>query len=276
MNNTPIRLITFNNESLPNFFYASCKRKIRNSPTHWHDFYEIHLIVSGTVNERINGFSKEMGPGWIYFLRPYDIHEYWCKEPVTMYKIQFLSNILDDDLQKLIMSRQYRLIKKLSDQEMDDMVPLFARVVEEHNSNRSNSMKMIRHLMNCIAVEMLRLCDQQSIASTSSDSIFAAIEYIHSNYTKNITMQQVASFVGLTPTYFCSKFHKEIGQSFKQYLRELQLNHAATLLQISDNSISNICSACGINSMTHFLKDFKAFYGMTPTQYRNKFRQGIR
>lgn len=268
-----LNLITFNEESKNDSFYASYKHKMHNKTTHWHDFYEIHLITDGSITECINGHKTEMGPGWIYFLKPYDVHEYWTEKPVSMYKIQFLIDILDADIQKTLISDKYRLAMKLPDKEFDALIPTFNKIVEERNSNKHNRLKMISHLMNCLAIEMIRLSKNQSQHTSNSDSIVLALEYIHHNYTNNITMQQVANYVGLTPNYFCSKFHKEIGQSFKQYLRGLQLNHAATLLRVSDISVSNVCEETGINSLAHFLRDFKAFYGITPSQYRKKMKQ---
>lgn len=265
-----INLITFNEESKPDSFYASYTQRRHYPGTHWHDFYEIHVITSGSITEYINGHKIEMGPGWIYFLRPYDVHEYWSEEPITMYKIQFLIDILDPDIQQVLISNEYRLIMKLSDKELETIIPFLRKIVEERTSNKPDRLTMIGYLMNCLAIEMIRLGQKQTHHIPNSDSTVMALEYIHHNYTKNITMQQVANYVGLTPNYFCSKFHNEIGQSFKQYLRGLQLNHAATLLRVSDLSVSRICEESGINSLAHFLKDFKAYYGMTPSQYRKQ------
>lgn len=265
-----INLVTFNEESKSDSFYASNKRRMHYADKHWHDFYEIHVIIDGAITERINGHEIEMGPGWIYFLKPYDVHEYWADNPVSMYKIQFLIDILNPDIQQTLISNEYRLIMKLSDKELETLLPFLSKIVEERNSNKHGRLTMIGYLMNCLAIEMIRLSKKQTHHVTNSDSIVMALEYVHNNYTKDITMQQVADHVGLTPNYFCSKFHKEIGQSFKQYLRGLQLNHAATLLRVSDLSVSRICEESGINSLAHFLKDFKTYYGMTPSQYRKQ------
>lgn len=273
MNISNINLITFNEESKDEQFYASYKHKPHKTDTHWHDFYEIHLITHGSVTERINGTTYEMGPGWIYFLKPYDVHEYWCEEPITMYKIQFLIDILDPDIQQALLSGDFRLITRLSEGQLQEIVPILNGIVEERNSRRHARMKMISHLMNCLSIQMIRLGKQSSDRFSSADSVVLALEYIHQHYTENISLQQVAAHVGLTPNYFCSKFHKDIGQSFKHYLRGLQLNHAATLLRVSDSSISRVCQESGFSSMAHFFRDFKAYYGVTPSQYRQEQAQ---
>ena len=213
--------------------------------------------------------------GWIYFLKPYDVHEYWCDQPITMYKIQFMIDILDADIQKALLSSNFRLITQLSERELQEFVPILNSIVEERNSNRHARMKMIAHLMNCLSIKMIRLGMQSKGRFSSADSVVMALEYIHQNYTDNITLQQVAAHVGLTPNYFCSKFHKDIGQSFKRYLRGLQLNHAATLLRVSDYSISRVCQESGFSSMAHFFRDFKTYYGITPAQYRESQKQTI-
>lgn len=270
MDISKLNLITFTEDSKEDSFYASYKHKRHDKSAHWHDFYEIHLITHGTVNERINGNMIEMGPGWIYFLRPYDVHEYWCEEPITMYKIQFLIDILDPDIQKILLFNNFRLITKISQQELRELIPLLNSIVSERNSRHPARMKMISHLMNCLAIKIIRLGSHSKADSAQSDSIVLALEYIHQNYTNNITLQQVAAHIGLTPNYFCNKFHKAIGQSFKQYLRGLQLNHAATLLRVSDANIYTICRESGFHSTAHFFRDFKAFYGMTPSQYQQQ------
>lgn len=265
-----LNLITFTEESKADGFYASHKRKLRSTDAHWHDFYEIHVITQGTLTEHINGHEFEMGPGWIYFLRPYDVHEYHGQGLVSLYKIQFMIDILDPDIQKILIASDYRLIMKLSDKDMEMLDPFLSKIVDEYNSNKYNRLTMISYLMNCLATEMIRLSQKHTSHSASSDAIVLALEHIHRNYAKNITMQQVATHVGLTPNYFCSKFHKEVGQSFKQYLRGLQLNHAATLLRVTDLSVSRICEDSGFSSLANFFKDFKVFYGMTPSQYRKQ------
>ena len=263
-----LNLITFPEESKAEGFYASHKRKLRSTDAHWHDFYEIHVITQGTLTEHINGHEIEMGPGWIYFLRPYDVHEYHGNGLVSLYKIQFMIDILDPDIQKILISNEYRLIMKLSDKELEMLEPFLSKIVDEYNANKYNRLSMVSYLMNCLATEMIRLSQKHTSHSASSDAIVLALEYIHRNYANSITMQQVAALVGLTPNYFCSKFHKEVGQSFKQYLRGLQLNHAATLLRVTDQSISRISEDSGFRSFASFFKDFKEVYGMTPSQYR--------
>jgi len=265
-----INLITFDKQSQKNSFYASYTHKIREKKTHWHDFYEIHLITEGTMTEYINGHKFEMEAGWLYLLKPYDVHEYCCKQPSKLYKIQFLIDILDENIQQTLMLIKHEFIMQLPKKAYSTLLPFFDKLVEEYNSNKLDSPKMVKHLINCLTLSIIRLGKYQIRNHANSDPIVMALKYIHKNYTNNITLQQVAAYTGLTPNYFCSKFHKEVGQSFKQYLKGLQLNHAATLLRVTDDSISAVCMESGINSFAHFLADFKAYYGVTPSQYRKQ------
>lgn len=273
MNITNINLITFDEKCKANSFYASYNSKTRMKTIHWHDFYEIHLITDGVITEYINGQKMEMDAGYLYFLKPYDIHEYYSEEPASLYKIQFMLDILDEDIQQTFMSHNYKLIMKLKEKELNSLLVLFSRIIEEYKENKFSSFKIIKHLMNCLALEMLRLNQTYPNDVSNTDTMVLALDYIHKNFTRNITMQQVADFVGLTPNYFCSKFHKEIGQSFKHYLKSLQLNHAATLLRVTNTSVSNICLESGIPSLTNFMQSFKEQYGMTPSQYRKQMNQ---
>ena len=270
MKTSNLNLLTLTGDSKKDGFYASHKLKYRSTDTHFHDFYEFHVITQGTLTEYINGHKIEMGPGWIYFLRPYDVHEYHSHGMVSLYKIQFEIDLLDADIQRTLLSNEFQLIMKLSDKELESIEPFLRKLVDEYNSNKHNRMKMVSYLMSCLTTEMIRLSQKHPRNSSNSDTIIVALEYIHRNYTTNINMQQVAAYVGLTPNYFCSKFHNEVGQPFKQYLRGLQLNHAATLLRVTDLSVSQICEDSGFRSLANFLKEFRTFYGLTPSQYRKK------
>ena len=56
-----------------------------------------------------------------------------------------------------------------------------------------------------------------------------------------------------------------------QYLKALRMQTACELLETTDLSIKQIMLGVGIRDESHFVRDFKRKYGMTPTQYRAQF-----
>ncbi|MBU3157158.1 response regulator [Clostridium estertheticum] len=109
-----------------------------------------------------------------------------------------------------------------------------------------------------------------NVHSSSYLSIQTAKKYIESNYTKKITLNQVADMVFLSPSYFSIRFKKETGLNFVDYLKELRINKAKELLKRFDLKIYEIGNLVGYGDATYFANTFKNCTGMTPLKYRRK------
>lgn len=106
----------------------------------------------------------------------------------------------------------------------------------------------------------------------SNGLIEKALEYVKSNYAKPITSEEVAGFIGFSPSYFRLYFKKNLGKNFNDYLTEIRMQKACDMLINSDYSISYICENIGYANRTHFYKRFQAIYDISPNEYRNKYK----
>ena len=70
--------------------------------------------------------------------------------------------------------------------------------------------------------------------------------------------------------YLSHVFYETYHQTPKAYLNSFRLHKAALLLTLTDQSVSNISTAVGFNSLHHFSKSFKNVFGCSPTSYRNR------
>jgi two-component system response regulator YesN len=96
------------------------------------------------------------------------------------------------------------------------------------------------------------------------------LNYIHANYSGNLTMADVAERFCFHPNYFSGAFHEMIGVSFSDYVTSLRLREAVRLLQESSLSIRVIAEAVGYTSQSYFQRVFKKEVGITPMEYRIK------
>lgn len=95
-----------------------------------------------------------------------------------------------------------------------------------------------------------------------------ALEYINDNYCTDITLQEVAAYAGLNPTYLSSLFKKEMEINFSDYITEKRITQAKFLLKNSNATIVDIAGTLGFQSQSYFSNVFKKYTGMTPKQYR--------
>ena len=83
----------------------------------------------------------------------------------------------------------------------------------------------------------------------------------------------LATLVNLSPSRFRHLFKQETGTSPAQYLKEYRLRKAEKMLRTTFLSIKQILEQVGIASNTHFVRDFRQKYGMTPTAYRRSIKR---
>jgi AraC-like DNA-binding protein len=78
----------------------------------------------------------------------------------------------------------------------------------------------------------------------------------------------MARLVNLSSPRLCYLFKSESGISASRYLKSLRMKEAAVLLSTTFLSVKEIMVRVGLADGSHFVKDFKKIYGMTPTEYR--------
>lgn len=94
------------------------------------------------------------------------------------------------------------------------------------------------------------------------------ISYLNRNYTRNVNLDEIASFAAMNSSAFCRYFKSKTGKSFKNYILDMRIGYACKLLLMEDISISDLSSECGFETISHFNKTFKKNTGYVPSQYR--------
>ena len=78
----------------------------------------------------------------------------------------------------------------------------------------------------------------------------------------------LAALVNLSPSRFRHLFKQETGTTPAQFLKEFRVRKAQRMLRTTFLSVKQVLKKVGIASNTHFVRDFRKLYGMTPTAYR--------
>ena len=95
--------------------------------------------------------------------------------------------------------------------------------------------------------------------------------YVARHIKEKIRMKDIVEHVGLSSSYIANLFQTEEGISIKQYIIQERLSLAANLLTNTDESIGTISDYLAFNSQSYFTSHFRERYGMTPTEYRQKY-----
>lgn len=96
-----------------------------------------------------------------------------------------------------------------------------------------------------------------------------AIEYINLHINEPLSISDLSQKFGISERHFRNMFIQVTGKSPKAYLQDVRLNKSAHLLGTEMN-IQEISEELGYYSQYQFSRDFKKFFGMSPTDYRKE------
>lgn len=123
---------------------------------------------------------------------------------------------------------------------------------------------VVRLIAGNVIVEPVR----SSLKKQHLGTIEIAKAYISEFFTTDISLREIAQHCHVSPFHFSRIFKTFTGYSPHQYLLQLRLAHAGSLLLSSSNAITDISFSCGFNSLEHFSSLFSQKNGLSPTQYR--------
>jgi two-component system response regulator YesN len=102
-----------------------------------------------------------------------------------------------------------------------------------------------------------------------------AVRYIDEHYMEDLTLETMASYAHMNPSYFSSYFKKQTNTNFKKYLDSVRLRHALYLLISTDKKTYEIADETGFNDVKSLTELFRKHYGKTPLAYRKELNKDI-
>lgn len=146
---------------------------------------------------------------------------------------------------------------------------------------------------NILPHEMLQMCTDYKQAEDWVHSLFKeyfevieqfkedeghsafnrAKDYIFQNYTRDISLNEVAEKAGMNPAYFSQLFKEKMGISYVKYLTNLRLDYAQKLLD-QGYKVVQVSEKVGYVNYRYFCDTFKKNLGITPNQYKQNKMKG--
>lgn len=99
-------------------------------------------------------------------------------------------------------------------------------------------------------------------------TICRALDYIENHLTEDISLEDVAEHVGMTPAALSRKFKASLSRTFSQHMQSRRLERAIPLLLTTNRTVLDIALDCGFGSVEQFHRVFKQRLGSTPLAYR--------
>ncbi|UKS27892.1 response regulator [Paenibacillus sp. HWE-109] len=110
-------------------------------------------------------------------------------------------------------------------------------------------------------------CLSKRNQNNPSSLLQQAQTFIEANYTKDLSLEEVASSVYVSSTYFSRYYKQQTGETFVEALTRIRLNKAVELLKLRKYKIYEISEMVGYQSSKYFNRQFKQGFGYTPKEY---------
>lgn len=253
----------------------------------WHYHREIELIYiirgSGTrfIGDRVDNFKDDdlflIGSNVPHMMRT--DKEYDKNQPDEVVVIHFLPEILSFFLNMPENKAIADLFSKASHGlsiHGETLLSVKKLVYSIRFTRNSERIIMLLQILNIIAGsdhnEIISHTAFGSAFNKSDDNRLNKIyHYTLNNFSREITLKEVADVVHLCPHSFCRYFKSRTKKTYSSFLMEIRLSHAYKLLSETDYSISVVSYESGFMNLSNFNRHFKALTHKTPLEYRKQF-----
>lgn len=156
---------------------------------------------------------------------------------------------------------------------------LFDSMLELIKSGEECPIKMTGNLylfMDCLVrTSRFRGQMQEEKRKSSENYVEGTVRYIEENYSRQISVEELARRCWLDRSYFGKVFKSVTGQSPQQFLIRFRMEKAADELRTGNTSIGDVGASVGYPNLLYFSRAFKGVYGMSPSEYRRKNRERV-
>ena len=255
---------------------------------HWHYFVEILYVYQGEITVTCNEHSYLLTPGALILLPPQVIHKvyslndqkdvnYACVK-FNINKIQLVGNYLPNLNVLLRQIAQLQNPPLVFDEGTLDHISLsdyFERIIQEVDNRCYGYNSYVYTMLSELMVKILRhwyytgqLMQTDNIEEQSEYSLQNILVYIDEHSSENINIEKLAHMCNMSYSYFAKLFHKQFGQSCKQYIEFVRLSKAENLLLFTGLDLTEIAGETGFSDCSHLIRCFRKKYNITPKQFR--------
>jgi two-component system, response regulator YesN len=164
------------------------------------------------------------------------------------------------------------LLKPLEEKDLYEVLKRAIEAIEQRLEGRSQFDKMkleLNKLQNSLSSKT-DVADDIGETSVHSDSpvVQKMLEYIYKNYNRDVSLEEIAAKVYMNNAYLSRIFKEKTGMGFHDFLVEVRVSNAKTLLERSEFKVNEVADMSGYRDVSHFIGIFKKHTGMTPIDYR--------
>jgi len=264
--------------------FSRTKQKF-DFPLHYHEEYELNLILNAKGAKRvIGGHIDVIDEVELVLIGPNLYHAWFthqCQsEAITEVTIQFHKDLFDD---RFLKRNQLNFVRNMLDHSQrgvlfspETIALLKDRILSLDKKSGFDSVLELLSILHDLSVS--RNFKTLSDLSFSNDRfqynsrrIERVFEFMNSNYNRQVTLAEVSKLANMPEASFSRFIKKRTGKTFIDTLNEIRLGHASRLLIDTTNTIAEIAYKCGFNNISNFNRIFKRKKFCIPKEFRETY-----
>ena len=251
---------------------------------HQHDFWEIIVMCENDCINVVNGIETELKSRDIQILRPNDVHYFKKikgKDHLLLnleVKTDFFENMFGEfcsSLFKDLCGNQQIIPKfKCGRETFEKLLYLMHLTQRFYEADTETPQFLLKQIFMLILFEIGESFYVDEI-NNKADKSFSSIMVMLFNQPENIPLKlhEVCKKYPCSVEYAIRRFKEEgMDETPNMIFRKIKLGYACKLLKTSDLTILDICGSIGFNHLGYFNKVFREEYGISPKEYRKRYR----
>lgn len=242
------------------FLYEAGYHQHRNS----YDSFLLMYIQSGELSVHQQEHTRQVTSGHFVLLDCYQPHGYRTSTGWESIWLHFDGPVARA-YYELIVSHLGNIF---SMQDSYSVISIMEQIYHTFSSGKAIREAFISKQITDILTSMLLHIPLNSGSSYRCHSIEETISYINENFSKNLTVGDLAERAMMSQYHFIRVFKKETGFTPHEYLVNTRISAAKYMLKTTQRSVKDICYDTGFSCESVFCAAFKKSVGVTPAEYR--------
>ena len=277
-NNESIELLLLNESAFDLIVYHCGMEKCKESHAYGpavRDHFLIHFILDGHGTFYVDGKAYKLNKNQGFLICP-DVITYYeadSEEPWTYAWVGFKGMRAESYMKLAHLDRDNPIFVY---EQGNKIEKCFEDMINSADLKYGRELKL-QGLLSIFLSELIEQEQKETIINYNYTDIYVkkALKYIETNFSRYITIAEVAETIGLNKNYFSSLFKDKLGISPQEHLIRFRVNKACELMKNKSLSISDVARSVGYNDPLAFSKIFKKVKGISPKMFRESMNKSI-
>ncbi|SHJ31301.1 AraC family transcriptional regulator [Halodesulfovibrio aestuarii] len=237
---------------------------------HFHLSYHISLVVDGVQRQSASGKTYLVGPGRLSVIPPDEMHDGsgYEKCEYTLKTFRIPPNVFTEEMANAMDSAHCVEFGSnvLDDKPLWDRACLLHYVLQRGDASslfvEEQWMDLVKRLLFHSEIHLV----DEPEGALAKPHWKEVRDYCHDNLSEKISLEQLAVLCNLNRYQFLRRFKSTVGVTPYNWLKQLRLEQACTLLSKGER-VSTVAASVGFYDQSHFVHAFRKAYGVPPSKY---------